>query len=164
TNFPFRLQLEQNQLCEILLDALNRYPNVRVEFESEVVNATDRGDEVEVEFVAGGETRSAVASYAVGADGAHSLMRERAGIGFEGSTYPFTMLTLSTFADMARIVDGVSPVTYVFDSERAMAFLRIKDHWRISLNTTSEMPRDREKLTDAIIDMASAALGHVFDR
>lgn len=164
TKFPFRLQLEQNRLCGILLRALEQYPTVEVRFDCEVVGTEEADGAVEVRFVHEGREHRVSGSYAVGADGARSSVRRDAGIDFSGSTYPFTMLTLSTFADLSTIVEGIAPVTYVFDSERAMAFLRIGDHWRISLNTTAEMPEDREALADAIVEMASAGLGYPFDR
>ncbi len=164
TRFPFRLQLEQNRLCGILSRALERVPQVEVRFGCEVVRVQDRGDEVEVTFVEDGRECTVFGRYAVGADGARSLVRRETGIGFSGTTYPFTMLTLSTTADLSQIVEGIAPVTYVFDSERAMAFLRISDHWRISLNTTAEMPEERGALTDAIVEMASAGLAYSFDR
>ena len=164
TQFPFRLQLEQNQLCGILRREIEELPNVALRFACEVTGVTDLGDRVEVAHRDRGVERMIAGRYVVGADGARSLVRRQAGIDFEGSTYPFTMLTLSTYAELDRIVSGIAPVTYVFDSERAMAFLRIKDHWRISLNTLAEMPEDRGELTEAIIAMASAGLGYDFDR
>lgn len=164
TKFPFRLQLEQNRLCGILLRAAEALPSVEVRFGAEVVRTADLGDTVEVAFEQGGRAHTVVGGYAVGADGSRSLVRREANIDFTGTTYPFTMLTLSTFADLSEIVGGIAPVTYVFDSERAMAFLRIGDHWRISLNTTAEMPEERGALTDAIVEMASAGLDYPFDR
>lgn len=163
TQFPFRLQLEQNQLCGILSRAIALLPNVDVRFSSEVISTAQDEDAVHVTFLHDGGEHTLTSSYAVGADGARSLLRREAGIGFSGTTYPFTMLTLSTFVDLSEIVPGIAPVTYVFDSERAMAFLRIKDHWRISLNTMAEMPEDRTELAAAIVDMASAGLGYDFD-
>lgn len=163
TDFPFRLQLEQNQLCTLMLEALKKYPNVEVLFQSEATAVNESRDEVEVRFSHDMQEHTVIGKYVIGADGAHSLVRREANIDLEGSTYPFTMLTLSTFADLNEIVRGISPVTYIFDAKQAMAFLRIKDHWRISLNTTAPMPKDTKSLKTSIIAMASKALGHDFD-
>lgn len=163
TDFPFRLQLEQNQLCTILLEALTEYPNVEVLFDSEAIAVHEKRDDVQVRFSSDEQEYTVNADYVIGTDGAHSLVRKEANIDLEGSTYPFTMLTLSTFADLSEIVKGIAPVTYIFDDRQAMAFLRIKDHWRISLNTTARMPKDIKSLKTSIVDMASKAIGHNFD-
>jgi len=80
TPFPFVLRIPQWRTEQVLADHL-RARGVPVHRGAEVTEVGQSGDEVWVR--AGGARRTA--QYLVGADGAHSLVRKAAGIGFIGS-------------------------------------------------------------------------------
>lgn len=88
TAFPYTLMVGQETTEAVLLDRLYRAGGAVLRpYE---VTATIPGDDaVEVEFTdATGVSGSIRAQYVIGADGMHSRVREAAGIGFTGSTYP----------------------------------------------------------------------------
>ncbi|WP_280272605.1 FAD-dependent monooxygenase [Nocardia wallacei] len=58
-----------------------------VEWRTALVDLVDRGDSVEVTLERDGSAEQVSVSWVVGCDGAHSVVRERMGIPFEGSTY-----------------------------------------------------------------------------
>ncbi len=76
----------QDDLEPILLDHLTTYPAASVRFGTELVvleqDAT--GVTAEVRDVATGEISTVHARYVIGADGAHSAVRDQLGIGMEG--------------------------------------------------------------------------------
>ncbi|MEV3963342.1 FAD-dependent monooxygenase [Nocardia sp. NPDC050193] len=86
----YALALPQDQTERILLDAVRSTGLVDVRFSSELVGFTQL-DEGGVEFRVRdgrGAESSGTAKYLVGADGAHSTVREQLGITLEGKTYP----------------------------------------------------------------------------
>ena len=47
TGYPFRLQLEQYELTQLVVERLGDFPHVDVRFDHEVTGYADRGDCVE---------------------------------------------------------------------------------------------------------------------
>lgn len=83
TDFPFTLLVPQNVTEEVLLGRLHAAGG-RVRRPHRMVALTDDGEGVTAVMADGQEIRAA---YAVGTDGMHSTVRERAGIPFTGDTY-----------------------------------------------------------------------------
>jgi 2-polyprenyl-6-methoxyphenol hydroxylase-like FAD-dependent oxidoreductase len=103
TAYPFLLFLSQAEtervLCEHLLRA-----GVHIERGVELIGLDRDGDRASCRLRhADGREETAQANYVAGCDGAHSTVRERAGIGFAGRAYPQTFL----LADLE--VDGLQP-------------------------------------------------------
>jgi 2-polyprenyl-6-methoxyphenol hydroxylase-like FAD-dependent oxidoreductase len=103
TAYPFLLFLSQAEtervLCEHLLRA-----GVSIERGVELTGLDLDGDRASCRLRhADGREEAAPATYVVGCDGAHSTVRELAGIGFAGRSYPQTFL----LADLE--VDGLVP-------------------------------------------------------
>ncbi|WP_433295037.1 FAD-dependent monooxygenase [Actinoplanes sp. CA-030573] len=83
TPYPYTLMLPQSDTERILADRLHQLGGP-IRREAEVVGIAPDDDGVTA-TLAGGETIRA--RYLVGADGMHSLVRERSGIGFTGDAY-----------------------------------------------------------------------------
>jgi 2-polyprenyl-6-methoxyphenol hydroxylase-like FAD-dependent oxidoreductase len=118
TAYPYLLFLSQAETERILGDHL-----------AAVGVTVERGLEL-IELRSGQDTVSAVlrhddgreepvhARYLVGCDGAHSTVRDTAGIGFDGSSYPQTFVLADTEAD------GIDPdAAHAFLAEHGMLFL-----------------------------------------
>ncbi|MGL4340031.1 MAG: FAD-dependent oxidoreductase, partial [Rhodoglobus sp.] len=86
TAVPFGLALSQDVTERVLLDAAESSALVDVRFDSPLTRFDDDGGQVTA-YVGDG-TVSVVARYLVGADGAHSAVREQLGWILEGKTYP----------------------------------------------------------------------------
>jgi 3-(3-hydroxy-phenyl)propionate hydroxylase len=85
TRHPFVVQCEQFKTAKLILDRLQRFPNVEVMFDHEVVDLAQSVDAVTVQVR---EPSGAIArhsgTYLIGADGGRSAVRRRSEINFEG--------------------------------------------------------------------------------
>jgi 2-polyprenyl-6-methoxyphenol hydroxylase-like FAD-dependent oxidoreductase len=103
TAYPFLLFLSQAETERILGDHLAQR-DVEVERGTELVDLTPTGEHVSCRLRhPDGRQETVTARYVAGCDGAHSTVRDLAGIDFAGGTYPQTFL----LADLE--VDGLEP-------------------------------------------------------
>jgi 2-polyprenyl-6-methoxyphenol hydroxylase-like FAD-dependent oxidoreductase len=85
--FPFILIFPQDEHERLLIEHLSR-AGVEVERGVEVTAVEDRGDRVTAHLKSSdGKTSTCDATFGVGCDGAHSLVRKSIGVGFPGGTY-----------------------------------------------------------------------------
>src|SRR5436190_16683424 len=85
--YPYMLMFPQDEHERLLIERLERL-GVGVERPTDLVDVDARGDRIVAKLEhAGGGTETCEASYLAGCDGAHSLVRERLGVGFPGGTY-----------------------------------------------------------------------------
>ncbi|TDH58216.1 FAD-dependent monooxygenase [Dankookia rubra] len=144
TRHPYRLQCEQWRLTRILHELLRDRPGFLLHFGAAVTACIDHGAYAEVVLEGGKRIRGA---YVVGADGAHSVVRQVAGIGFEGFTWPERFLVLSTPFDFTGLIPGLAPVSYFADPKEWFFLLRIPGLWRAMFPVPAEVP-DQATVTD----------------
>ena len=129
TAYPYLLFLAQAETERILGEHLARV-GVEVERGVELVGLASDGDAVSVRL-RGDDGQEEVASprFVVGCDGGHSTVREGAGIGFEGGSYPQTFVLADTECD------GIEPdAAHAFLSDRGLLFffpLGTPASWRL---------------------------------
>jgi 2-polyprenyl-6-methoxyphenol hydroxylase-like FAD-dependent oxidoreductase len=88
TRYPVLEIYPQDQHERLLVDRLAAR-GIRVERQTELLGFEDRGDHVTAQIrTSDGRTEQCEASFIVGCDGAHSIVRKIMGIGFPGGTYP----------------------------------------------------------------------------
>jgi 2-polyprenyl-6-methoxyphenol hydroxylase-like FAD-dependent oxidoreductase len=87
TAFPFTLMCPQNQTEAVLIDRLRAFGGEVVR-PARLLSAQSAESGVEAIVDYAGEHKTVVARWIVGCDGAHSIVREQAGITFDGATYP----------------------------------------------------------------------------
>ncbi|MET8758845.1 FAD-dependent oxidoreductase [Lentzea sp. NPDC004782] len=124
TAHPFRLHAEQTELTPLLLEHV---PDIR--WNTEVVDVRQDTDGVEL-ITSGGTIR---AEYVIAADGAHSTVRTKLGLGFPGVEYPTCALRVITTTELDRLLPGLSPMTYFRDPAGSCSVLGLPDHWRVIL-------------------------------
>ncbi|MDR7171361.1 2-polyprenyl-6-methoxyphenol hydroxylase-like FAD-dependent oxidoreductase [Nocardia kruczakiae] len=108
TPFPYTLMIGQETTEAVLLDRLHRAGGTVVR-PVEVTEVIPGEDFVTVEFTdATGQSGSIRAEYVIGADGMHSQVREAAGIGFTGATYPESFVLADVRMDWPASRDEVS--------------------------------------------------------
>jgi 3-(3-hydroxy-phenyl)propionate hydroxylase len=146
TRFPIRLQTDQTELTRLLLGEISRrYPSVSIHFDSPVTGAAKRPGGVTLMTTDGGRTREWQGQVAVGADGAHSVVRKSAGITFEGSTYATRHLMITTTYDVTGRMPELAPVTYIFDQDEPVGVLRLRNYTRVVFMVSGPEP-DEEVL------------------
>jgi 2-polyprenyl-6-methoxyphenol hydroxylase-like FAD-dependent oxidoreductase len=92
TPFPLMLIIPQSETEAILVDDLDRL-GVAVERGIEATSLDQTSDGVVVHARGpGGDSLALRASYVIGADGAHSMVRKALGLTFEGAAYPQAFL------------------------------------------------------------------------
>lgn len=128
TRFPFRLQLNQQRLVEILLRRLGEL-GVDLRFGARV--QTLRPDDAGAVVTTADDVEHA-ASLVVGADGAGSAVRKLLGATFEGITYPQRFLIISIGEDLrAEAIPDLAEVSYISDPEEFVFVLRTPESWRV---------------------------------
>ena len=115
TAYPFSLMCPQNQMESILLNRLQALGGTVVR-PCEVLAAREMQALVEVSYLQGGVERMARAKWIVGCDGGHSVVREQAGIAFEGDTYEETFILADVKMDWPLDREEVS----LFFSEKGL--------------------------------------------
>jgi len=145
TRHPYRLQCEQFQLCELLVNRLERAPNVVLEWGTQVTGLQQDADGVLVQAMAANGQRQFSGRLLIAADGARSIVREETGIEFSGKTYPETTILATTPFPFHDHLPGLSNVNYVWTREGTFSLLRLPSIWRCSL-----YPDPDESSDDAI--------------
>ena len=126
TKFPFRIQLQQSRYTPLVVEALARYPNVRLVFNSPVTSVSQADDLVTV--TAGPHTLSG--QWLIGADGAHSAVRRSVDVSFEGMTYEDRYLVASTTHDFRQSFPDLAHVNYIADPREYLVLLNTPQAWR----------------------------------
>ena len=139
TPFPYRLHLEQSVVTPVMLRRLQSLPNASVVFGAAVASVRQDGGGIHVRT---GSGEWLTGRYLLAADGARSTARDALGIGFEGFAYPDRILRVMTSDDLGEILPGIAPVTYLFNGERSVSFLRMPDCWRIIIRVPAEVPAE----------------------
>jgi 3-(3-hydroxy-phenyl)propionate hydroxylase len=96
TRHPFVVQCEQFKTARLLLDRIEKLPNVEVLFNHEVVDVNHAADAVSVDVRSTETTSKHAGEYLIGADGGRSIVRRRSEIPFEGFTWPERFIVLTT--------------------------------------------------------------------
>ena len=134
TKYPFRLQVEQNVLCELATKQIGGMADVDLRMGHELGGFTQDGDGVALQVKdLSGKNYSITTPYMIAADGARSLVRKSLGLKFEGHTYPETTILVTTKFPFHEHIEGLSNVNYIWFSEGTFSLLRLPDVWRCSL-------------------------------
>jgi 2-polyprenyl-6-methoxyphenol hydroxylase-like FAD-dependent oxidoreductase len=131
TAFPFRIHLEQATITPMILARLNALPTAELRFGREVVDFAQDDGGVTVTARAADGFETFRAGFAFIADGARSTVREKLGLAFEGSAYDTRVLRVFTRRDLDFLLPGIRPLTYLYDGDESLAFLKMPDLWRI---------------------------------
>ncbi len=148
TAHPYRLQAEQLKLSRLVLAKLaaGHAGTVELRFGARVEQVAQDENGVTLSGLGLDPLR---VSFAVGCDGARSVVRHAMGLDFPGDTYPETTILATTSFDFAAAMEGLSNVTYVWTRHPAFSgtfsLLRVPGLWRASL-----YPAPGESVDDAL--------------
>lgn len=143
TRHALRMHFEQSRLTPLLLEQLQRMPGAHVWFDSEVLAAQTQANEVVLRIRQGSTESGVRARFLIGADGAHSRVRQSLGIAFEGHDYPGMALRVRTDHSIEALLPGLAAVSYLVDDPRSASFLKMPDCWRVILRVPAEVSEDQ---------------------
>ena len=152
TAHPYRLQAEQWKLSRLLLAALraDHGGTVDLRFGAKVEGVAQDADGV---TLTGDGFDPLLVPYAIGCDGARSVVRRAMGLDFPGDTYPETTILATTPFDFNEVFEGLSNVNYIWTQHPAFSgtfsLLRVPGKWRASL-----YPAPGESVEDALLPEA----------
>lgn len=146
TRFPFRLQLEQYEMTQVLNTHLARHPHAQVHFAHEVTGAVQDEAGVTVTVRTPEGPQELRTQFLVGADGASSAVRKAAGIGFGGFTYDEKFLVVSTSFPFETVFPNLAWVNYVSDPEEWCVILRTEKLWRVLFPVFPSGPEDEARI------------------
>ena len=145
TLYPFRLQLEQYKLAEILTAQLERRSPGTIRYGHRLTSLAESGSSVTVAAATPAGTRHFRADFVIGADGAHSAVRKSLGLTFDGFTYEDRFLLISTDLELEKYLPGICLVNYVADPDEYAMLLRIPDVWRVMVPVPPGLPDDEAR-------------------
>ena len=152
TPYPFRIQCPQSVLTRLLRPHVESSAFGQVYMNHSFVSAQDLGDSVIARFDTPQGQKEVRGRFLCGADGAHSAVREDAGIEFEGKTYHDRFLLIACDLDFQQIYPDLGPVSYLFDPREWVIVLQLPDVTRVVFR----LPEDENAIAvqehDAIRD------------
>lgn len=149
TRHPYRLHLDQQALLDRLALLLAGEPLVAVHPQTTVERLDAARSNVEA--VSGdGRRRTFAADIVVGCDGADSLVRRQAGIGFPEADYPTGAIRAYVRGEL-MLPDGspTAALSYFRDNGDGVSLLRMAGHTRLVARATGEQD-DVERLHEAV--------------
>lgn len=97
--YPIKSPFAQPALEAALLRALDRYPNVTVEFRTSLTGFAETASAVEQTLLRDGGEEVVEVAYLLGCDGARSTVRQQLGIEMRGSSFSQRWIVIDTVGD-----------------------------------------------------------------
>lgn len=129
--FPFRLQCEQFHMANLLAQRMIDDPKIEMRFNAKLIDAREVADGVIATVEIDGVPQEIFTKFLIGADGAHSVVRQKMDVEFEGFTYEEKFVSLSTALPIEDYVPNLSYVNYISDPEEWLVLLRVPTLWRV---------------------------------
>lgn len=131
--FPFRLHLEQSAITPLLSRSILDSGHGQIRFGVEVTGVgSDRSGAWIDARTGDGAVERIGADYVLGADGAHSAVRNALGINLVGEEYQSRVLRLVVTDRLEDFLPGLGQISYIFDPEgTSISLLKMPDCWRI---------------------------------
>lgn len=131
TAYPFRLQLNQQHVVQMLLERLGALPMAQVRFGARLAGFTQDEEGVTAEVAVGDLIERVRCAFLFGADGASSTVRKLMGVSFEGMTYSERFLIVSVEENLGDLIPDLALVNYIADPEEWVFILRTPESWRV---------------------------------
>ena len=143
----------QHRLTPILLRHLEKTAGDVVSFGTAITGVNQTGSAVHITLDGKHGEEELVAPWLIGADGGRSTVRQAAGVGFDGFTWPERFLVASTTRDLEPL--GYAYNAYIADPDLWSAVFKVPDDgppglWRIAYPTDPEIPEETVLAAGAI--------------
>ena len=151
TKYPFRLQVEQKELCRIATKKAEADENIDLRMGHSLENFAQKKDFVEIiAKLKNHEKYKIEAPILIAADGGSSKIRKIMGLEFSGLTYPETTILVATEFPFHEHIEGLSNVNYVWSGWGTYSLLRLPGIWRCSLYPDKNESIDQATKTESI--------------
>ncbi len=151
TRHPYRLQCEQYKLAPILHRKVVETGMVETHFGVTIKSVSQDEDGVVAVGDRNGEEVRFSGRYMIGADGAHSVVRQTLGLPLEGFTYPAETTLITTPFRFEDEIPELLGANYSWTWKDAGSLFRLRDEWRCTFYPRPDEPVDME-MTDEIIE------------
>lgn len=146
TQHPYRIQFEQHKLTPLLAAYAGSLANCRILFGTKYCDHLEEDGAVRIDALCKDQQVRISARFLIGADGVGSRVRQRAGIAYDGFTYPERFYSMSTPFPFEEEIADLSFVTYMADPSEWCLMLRTPELWRLMFPVPPEED-ERETLT-----------------
>lgn len=102
---PYMLTCTQPQVSKTTLRHIKTLANVDVRFEHDVIDIVQSDDAANVQVKTASGMQTIATKWAIGCDGAHSIVRQKAGIGFPGYSLPEKFFIVETKHQFGDVLD-----------------------------------------------------------
>jgi 3-(3-hydroxy-phenyl)propionate hydroxylase/6-hydroxy-3-succinoylpyridine 3-monooxygenase len=99
TPHPYSLTLGQDKLARVLLEHLDRFDNVRIQWATRVTGLEQNSEQVTLFFEREGEVQALKADWVIAGDGGRSAVRKALGLTLEGFTWPERFVATDIYYD-----------------------------------------------------------------
>lgn len=143
TDFPYRVQFEQCNLCQLMDRRLQQEGIVDFRYGAELVSVDQDDDGVTIHVQSADGPEDIRGRFLVAADGGSSTVRELLKLPFDGSIYPERTVLVTTPFPFHQHIAGLSSVTYCWAASGNFSLLQLPGHWRASLYFPERMTPDQ---------------------
>ena len=139
---PYQVHLGQDRLADIALRHLLRFAHARVLWNARVTRLSQDASGVTLEAQTPQGARTFTAGWVIGADGAHSTVRQSLGLAMEGMTWPERFVATNIRYDFAHY--DYAPANVVIDAPYGAIVARIdrSDLWRCTYCEDASLPEE----------------------
>ncbi len=150
TRHPYRLQCEQHKLAPLLNARAQASPLVEIIYGATVTSASQDANGATAVADIGGEKREFSGGYLVGADGAHSAVRQSLEYKLDGFTYPAATTLITTTFRFEDHIPELLGANYCWTTDDAGSMFRLADEWRCTFYPRPSEPADMEMTPDIL--------------
>lgn len=137
---PYAIVLGQDQLEHIVLRHLQDYPNVTIHWNTTMTSLVQDEDGVSITAEQDGAPVEFRGDWAIGADGARSLVRKSIGVEFTGMTWPQRFVATNVYYDFEKY--GWDECNYLVDTEYGAVIAKVTKAglWRVTFSEDASLP------------------------
>jgi 3-(3-hydroxy-phenyl)propionate hydroxylase len=143
TRFPYNIHLGQDDLCTIVLEALESLGNATIRWGTPVRALHQDADAVRVTVETGDGEELHDGSWLIGADGARSTVRRLLAMPFDGMTWPLRFVATNVLYDFGA--HGYTRSVFLMDDVHGAVIAKInkRDLWRVTYSEQLSEPEDQ---------------------
>jgi 2-polyprenyl-6-methoxyphenol hydroxylase-like FAD-dependent oxidoreductase len=143
TPFPYNVHLGQDELCALVLERLQKLPDVTVRWGTRVTGLSrDSADEIVIGAVSEHGEDQLRGAWAIGCDGARSTVRRLLGLQFPGMTWDTRFVATNVYFDFHG--HGYTRSVFLMDDVHGAVIAKINDEnlWRVTYSEDLSLPEE----------------------